>query len=66
MREHFPVSHVSRADLEQKGFDTTNVTDEDMERIASFMDDNYLEDGFWTDLVMACEEYGIPERKEDE
>lgn len=64
--KQFPISHVSRADLEQKGFDTTDVTDDDMEQIASIMDDYYLDDGFWTDLVMACEECGIPQRKEEQ
>jgi hypothetical protein len=61
MKEFFPVSHVSRADLKQKGFDADNLSDEDMEQIASFMDDNYLEDGFWSDLEEACREYGVPE-----
>ena len=66
-QQFFPVSHVSRADLEHKGFDTSQVDDETMKRIASMMDDSYLDDGFWTDLVSACEEVGIPQKEvEDE
>ena len=34
-KDYFPVSMISRTDLQWKGFDTSNVTDEMMERIAS-------------------------------
>lgn len=65
IREAFSVSQVTREDLEWKGFDVSNVTDEDMERIASMMDDSYLDNGFWQDLVAAADECGIPKNKED-
>lgn len=65
MKEYFEVVSVSRADLDHKGFDTTNITDDDMERLAKKIGNAYLDDGFWTDLVIIAEYMDIP-RKETE
>ena len=66
MKENFEITSVSRADLEHLGFDTTNVTDEDMETIASKMEDAYLDDCFWIDLKIIAGEYMDIPRKETE
>lgn len=50
----FDVASVERDDLRTKDFDVTDVTDEDMERIANKMYDSYLDCGFWEDLVEAA------------
>lgn len=59
-KDYFPVSMISRADLQWKGFDTSNVTDEMMERIASRMDNIFLDGDYWLALVAAAEYLEIP------
>lgn len=56
----FPVTHVSRDDLEGQGFDTTNVDDYTMERIASKMSDAYCDNGYWIDLDIIAECNDVP------
>jgi hypothetical protein len=61
---YFPVTCVHRADLEDKGFDVSNVTDEQMERLASKMGDLYVEfGGYWEAIDELAAGMGIP-RKE--
>ena len=62
-KEFFEISSLSREDLEEKGFDTSNVSDETMEKLASKMGDDYCEQLFWDHLVSFAEIMGIP-RKE--
>ena len=59
-QEFFPVSQVSRADLEFKGFDISKVTDKQMEKIASYMDNTFLEGDYWLALKAAAEHLDIP------
>ena len=64
MKEEFNITSVSREDLESRGFDTTNITDEQMERLAQKMCDDYLEQMFWISLDIIAEDIiGIPKRK---
>lgn len=46
----FPITSVCRADLEQAGFDTTEVDDSTMSELASKMANAYCDIGFWEDL----------------
>lgn len=62
MKEHFEITSVSRADLEEKGFDVSDVTDETMERLASKMADDYLEQMYWISLEIIAEELGITKK----
>ncbi len=62
-REYFPITAVSREDLETKGFDTSGVSDEQMENLASRMADDYCEQLFWISLEILAELQGIPKRK---
>lgn len=64
-QEFFPVSQVSRADLEYKGFDTSKVTDEQMKRIASRMDNIFLDEDYWLALVAAAKYLEIPRYVKD-
>ncbi len=64
MGKGFNITSVSREDLESRGFDTTNITDEQMERLAQKMCDDYLEQMFWISLDIIAEDIiGIPKKK---
>ena len=65
-KDYFPVSMISRTDVQWKGFDTSNVTDEMMERIASRMDDIFLDGDYWLALVAAAELLDIPKLPTEE
>jgi hypothetical protein len=64
-KDEFPVITLMREDLEQKGFDTSNLGDEWMEKIASKVGDILLDSDYWDHLVWAAEYYKVP-RKEEE
>lgn len=61
----FVISEVSKGDLEELGFDTTNVTDEQMECLASKLGDDYCEQLFWISLGGIAEMLGIPKKTTD-
>ena len=64
MSKEFEITSVTREDLEYRGFDTTNITDEQMEELARKMCDDYLEQMFWISLDIIAEDIiGIPKRK---
>ena len=56
MNKEFNITSVSREDLEYRGFDTTNITDAQMERLAQKMCDDYLEQMFWISLDIIAED----------
>lgn len=56
----FEVASVAREDLSNSGFDTSNISDSKMERIASKMGDAYVENGFWVDLDIIAGFEGVP------
>ena len=64
----FPITSVSRDDLEEIGFDTSNVTDSKMEYLAKKMADDYLEQMYWISLRIIAEYLEIPlkDSKEEE
>lgn len=64
-KESFVITEVSREDLEALDFDTSNVSDETMERLASKLADDYCEQLFWTSLDIIAEYMEIPKRKKD-
>lgn len=55
----FSITSVCRADLEEAGFDVTNVDDDDMKELASKMADAYCDMGFWEDLKILAEHLGV-------
>ena len=64
MNKEFNITSVSREDLEYRGFDTTNITDAQMEELARKMCDDYLEQMFWISLDIIAEDIiGIPKKK---
>ena len=56
MNKGYNITSVSRQDLEMRGFDTTNITDAQMERLAQKMCDDYLEQMFWISLDIIAED----------
>lgn len=60
------VSYLCRDDLEYKGYDTTNLTQDKLESIASKMGDYYLDYSYWDDLENACDYLEIPRNDEEE
>jgi hypothetical protein len=62
----FPITSVAREDLESQGFDTSNVTDEQMAAIADHMADAYCVDAFWVELEVIADDMGIPLKDDDE
>lgn len=63
MKESFIVTQVSREDLEAIGYDTSEVSDDTMERLASKLAGDYCEQLFWTSLDILAEYMEIPKRK---
>ena len=62
-KEYFEITSVSREDLEQLGYDTTNVSDDTMESIAEMLADDYCEQLFWGSLRTIIEDcFNIPKR----
>ena len=65
MSKEFKITSVTREDLEMRGFDTTNITDAQMEKLARKMCDDYLEQMFWISLDIIAEDIiGIPKKKQ--
>lgn len=60
--ESFEITSVSRADLEEKGYDTSAITDEQMEKLASKMAEDYCEQLFWTSMDIIAENLGFPKK----
>ena len=61
-KEYFPITSVSRDDLDAKGFDTSEVDDATMERLASKMADDYCEQLFWSSMEIIAEYMDIPKK----
>ena len=62
-QEYFSITSVCRADLENVGFDTKNVDDRTMSKLASKMADAYCEFAFWPDLKIIAEYLKIKKHK---
>ena len=53
--KEFPITSVTRADLISAGFPQSvveSLADEDMQQIASAMEDVYCDHGYWEDLEL--------------
>ena len=56
MSKEFKITSVTREDLEDRGFDTTNITDTQMEELARRMCNDYLEQMFWISMDIIAED----------
>jgi len=61
-KESFQITSVCRDDLESREFDTSNVEDATMERLASKMADAYLVCCYWIALDTLAEDFEIPKK----
>jgi hypothetical protein len=62
-QESFCISRLSREDLENIGFDTSDVDDKTMQRLAEKLGDDYCEQLFWISLEIIAEEgFDIPRK----
>jgi len=56
-QEFFPIDvEISREDLETIGFDTKDVEDETMEKLAKKMSDDYMEQLYWISMKTIASE----------
>jgi hypothetical protein len=60
--ELFKIISLSRDDLVAGGFDVSQVSDADMEKLAGKMADQYVQQLFWLSLAITAGELGIPKR----
>lgn len=66
-KQTFEVCCVEREDLENRDFDTSELTNEDMQRIAGKAGDFILEGcDYWTGVVEAARYYGVPTKEEED
>lgn len=63
-QEWFKITSVHRDDLIGLGFDGDAVDDVMMERLASKMSNDYVEQLFYLQIQIYAEELGIPKLKE--
>lgn len=66
MKESFIITEVSREDLEELGYDTSEVSDETMEYLAKKLANDYCEQLFWTSLGIIAEYLEIPKKEHKE
>lgn len=64
MKDYFVIARIHRDDLDAAGFDSSNVSDEQMEKIARKMGDDYVTQLFWEHLSFFAEYLGIPKKNE--
>ena len=65
--KEFVITSVTRADLQTHGFPDEQIaqlSDEDMETIASAMEDIYCDSGYWEDLEL-CTKRTLECKEED-
>ena len=48
--DSFDITGVSRDDVDELGYDGANMTDAQMEYLATKMSDSYCDNGFWEDM----------------
>lgn len=62
MIDEYVVTCVSKADIRTKGFDTTNVTDEQMRELADQLEEDLVENGSYWDTICdtAEDDWGLP------
>ncbi len=58
--DFFPITSVSRKDLQAYGFDTRSITDTQMCALAQKMANDYCEQLFWSSMEIISEELGFP------
>ena len=65
MEGYFPISSLHKDDLESIGYDTSKISDSDMETIARKLGDDYTEQLFWSSLPILADYVGVPSKEQD-
>ncbi len=65
-QETFSISRLSREDLEERGFDASDVDDKTMQRLAEKLGEDYCEQLFWSSLEILAEFFDIPRKEEED
>ena len=60
----FKITSVHRDDLENIGYDASQVDDSTMQYLASKMADDYCEQLIWDHLLIFAEIVGIPQKED--
>ena len=67
MVDEFVPTAISRQDLISQGFDPSKLTDEQMQEIADIMGDHWVGfDGYWDEIDVCAEEFGLTKSEEEE
>jgi predicted RNA-binding Zn-ribbon protein involved in translation (DUF1610 family) len=61
--EFFIVSRVSRADVNNQGFDTSEIDNSTMDELARKMGDAHTDNSYWQDLDIIAQQLDIPTAK---
>lgn len=64
---HFPMCYITREDFDMAGFDTKSILDDDIERVASLMNEDYRKGwsiSFDDDLAAAANNIGLKEKED--
>lgn len=64
--DEFPITSVTRHDLAAKGFKAEEITDDQMDRLADRMGDDFCSQLFWESLENLSDYLGFPRTDEDE
>ena len=64
-QEYFEIISVSRCDLEDCGYDASDISDAIMRGIANKMGDYMMSDDYSDAVRAAADRFGIPKREED-
>lgn len=60
LKYEFKITSVTREDLEDIGFNTSEVDDETMRKLASRLANDYCSNMFWDSLEIVAESLNIP------
>ena len=63
--EYFPITALSRDNLEEAGFEQTSASDKTMRKLASLMSEAYVKDSYWRDLRFFAGNLGITSKPKD-
>ena len=66
MYKEFPIGSITRSDLEDANFDTSNVSDEVMKDLAQMMQDEYYNNFFWDSLDSLARYLKIPDKAQQD
>lgn len=64
--DSFWIAGTSREDFEIRGYDTSKLSNGNMEYIAQRMRDNYIENYYWFDVDHYADAFQLPRKEKNE